>query len=182
MASTVVGRVLCYHKYTDGVFSYAMTEHDRVGFKQRVLSFATTMRRTEPYIVALFSSSLSFLERIMKSNPIFSETAIIKMKSHQWWQHRRAKIIGVSVLLLVLVVITLSLILKFAILAPKKPKTTTSTTILTTTTTTITSEISSTTVSQTTPTTSGRQPSKSYRTALQILCCLKREFFSLYCG
>ncbi len=47
----------------------------------------------------------------------------------KWWHDRRVKIAGISCTVLLFVVIAFSLLLQFAILAPKESRSTTTTTI-----------------------------------------------------
>ena len=76
----------------------------------------------------------------MYRNLAYSEYDAENNGPRKWWHHRWAKIIGISLIILIIVAVTLSLVLKFVILAPTKPETTATIVTLpslTTTTTTI---------------------------------------------
>ena len=64
----------------------------------------------------------------MYKNQAYSEYVAGNNGLRRYWRHRWFKIICISFIVLTLFVVTLSLILKFVILAPSKPETTTTVT------------------------------------------------------
>jgi cytoskeletal protein RodZ len=121
----------------------------------------------------------------MHRNPTFNDNAVTQMRSYQWWQNRRVKLIGISLIVLIIVVITLSLILKFVVFAPKKSEPTSATTTITST-SSVTTEVYSTTVPETTSTTTTtttttttQQLGRSHSIALPLsICCFSNHSFS----
>ncbi|CAF4415375.1 unnamed protein product [Rotaria sp. Silwood2] len=72
-------------------------------------------------------------------------------RPRKWWHHRWFKIICISFIILTIFAVTLSLLLKFVILAPKKPDSITTTTTSAAV-TTISTSLSSTSTSTSTST------------------------------
>ncbi|CAF3417347.1 unnamed protein product [Rotaria sp. Silwood1] len=87
----------------------------------------------------------------MHHNQAYSKYVNENNGPHKWWHHRWAKIIGISFIVLIIFAVTLSLVLKFAILIPKEPATTTATPSSAMTTASLTTSTS--TLPQTTTTT-----------------------------
>jgi hypothetical protein len=75
----------------------------------------------------------------MHPNRAYTQRVTGNNRLRKWWRHRWIKIICISFIVLTVLVISLTLLLKFDILAPRKPGsiTTTTTPFAVTTTTTI---------------------------------------------
>ena len=84
----------------------------------------------------------------MHYNTLYSEHDTGNQEKCRWWHHRRTKIIGILPIVFIVITGTLSLILRFIIFPPEKPKTTT---ILTTSSVPVTTAISTSAMTTTIP-------------------------------
>ena len=95
----------------------------------------------------------------MEYRQLDSEHVTESNRSSKWWHHRWVKVIGITLIILIVFSVTFGLILKLVILAPKKSETITTatssplTTIQSTTTTSLTTITTTTLLSTTTTTT-----------------------------
>jgi preprotein translocase subunit SecG len=69
---------------------------------------------------SLVSLRKSFLDYYMHTNSAYVEFDRENKRPHKWWHHRRSKIAFISLVVLIIFTITISLLLKFVILAPRK--------------------------------------------------------------
>ncbi|CAF1375347.1 unnamed protein product [Adineta steineri] len=61
----------------------------------------------------------------MHTNQVYSELVTVNNGTRKWWHRRWVKIIGISVIVLIVVATILALVLNFVVFAPKKSETST---------------------------------------------------------
>jgi ABC-type Fe3+ transport system permease subunit len=64
------------------------------------------------------------MEHNIHNNQVYSDSVTGNNGRRKWWHRRWVKIICISFIVLTILAVTLSLVLKFAILKSKKPETT----------------------------------------------------------
>ncbi|CAF1036100.1 unnamed protein product [Adineta steineri] len=95
----------------------------------------------------------------MDENQVYSECVTGNIEAHKWWHRRWVKIVGISLGFLIILSITLALVLKFVVLAPKQAET-----LIATSVTETVSSLPSTTSTTSMTATVSALPSSSTRT------------------